>query len=112
MPTTEMWEVLVPTKTKLGKPIRLKHHKNWDAYVRKITGGLTILKPGRGQWIEPTTGSLFEERVIPVRIACTRAQIEKIVDFTIQHYNQIAVMALKVSDDVILKYAEGSKTNG
>lgn len=98
---TKLWEVLVPTLTKTKKPIRTKHHKNWDDYVRKIAGGLTILKPGRGQWVD--AGELYEERVIPVRVACTEKQINKIIDFTIKHYDQIAVMAYLVSEKVIIK---------
>lgn len=42
--------------------------------------------------------------MIPVRIACSREEIDKIIDITIKHYNQLAVMAYKVSDEVIIKY--------
>jgi hypothetical protein len=93
-----LYEVLVPTiygDTK--KPIRTKHHKNWDRVVRNITGGLTVLKPGKGQWL--FKNELFEERVIPVRIFCTQKQIEKIVNFTLDHYRQIAVMYYIISQD-------------
>ena len=100
-----LWEVLVPCVMR-NRPIRLAHHKEWDKYVRRITGGLTILKPARGQWIEPATDSLYEERVIPVRIACTRQQLDQIIDFTLRHYDQIAVMAYLVSEEVIIKYRE------
>ena len=86
------------------KPVRTRHHKNWDSFVRNITCGLTILKPCKGQWIDKS--KLYEERVIPVRIACTRKQLDKIIDFTIKHYRQIAVMAYKISDEVIVKYNE------
>lgn len=107
----QLWEILVPTKTKDNIPIRTRHHKNWDAFVRKVTGGLTIHKPGKGQWIEPASGTLIEERVIPVRIACTRSQIGKIIDFTLLHYKQKAVMAYLISTEVILKYAEDKDGN-
>lgn len=97
----ELWEILVPTK--MGdnlKPIRTKHHKNWDKFVREISGGLTILSPAKGQWL--FNNSLYEERVIPVKVACTRLQLDKILDFTIKHYRQKAVMAYRISNDVII----------
>jgi hypothetical protein len=94
--------VVVPTKkpTSTGdKPIRTRHHRVWDAYVRKITGGLTIFAPGKGQWISPAN-ELVEEKVIPVNIACTEEQFKRIVSFTLKHYRQDVVMAYKVSDEV------------
>ena len=48
-------------------------------------------------------GELFTERMIPVRVAATRAQIEEIIDFTLVYYDQLAVMAYRVGDEVILK---------
>lgn len=98
-----MYEVLVPTIMN-KKPVRTRHHKNWDKYVRNISKGLTILKPAKGQWLENESNELYEERVIPVRVACTRQQLEQILEFTIGHYNQIAVMAYKISNEVIMKY--------
>jgi hypothetical protein len=100
-----LWEILVPCKMR-GKPVRTRHHREWDKLVRKITGGLTILKPARGQWVEPNTKALHEERVIPVRIACTRKQIDRIIDITIRHYDQKAVMAYCISIEVIIKHKE------
>ncbi len=101
----EMWEILVPTVRRDGKPYRTRFHRVWDAKVRALTGGLTILPPNKGQWISPT-GELIAERVIPVRIVASRLQIEQVVDLTIVYYDQIAVLAYKVSDEVILKYRE------
>lgn len=100
-----LYEILVPTIMR-GKPVRLRHHKEWDKFVRKITGGLTVLKPAKGQWINPETSELMCERVIPVRIACTREQLDKIIEFTITHYDQIAVMAYLVSTEVVIKRRE------
>ena len=59
----------------------------------------------KGQWIYD--GKLFSERMIPVRLACSREQIEKVIDFTIKYYEQIAVMAYKISEEVIIKHGEG-----
>lgn len=108
---TLMWEVLVPTVRNDGRYIKTRFHRVWDAKVRAITGGLTILPVNKGQWVSPA-GELFIERMIPVRIACTRAQIEDIINMTLSYYEQHAVLAYVVSEEVIIKYAkqEPSKT--
>ena len=93
-----LWEILVPTIMN-GKPVRTKYHKKWDEKVRSISGGLTILKPAKGQWISPS-GQLFAERMIPVRISCSENDIEKIMAVTLDHYKQEAVMAYRISDCV------------
>ena len=98
----ELWEILVPTIMN-DKPVRKKHHQQWDKYVRKFSGGLTVLHPVKGQWIEPDSGELLNERMIPVRVACQRKDIDKIIDFTLRHYNQRAVMAYKLSTEVIIR---------
>lgn len=100
-----MWEILVPTIRNDGRPFRTRYHRVWDDKVRAIAGGLTILRPAIGQWVSPD-GTLFKERMIPVRIMCTREEIEKIVDITIKYYEQEAVLAYCVSAETILKYAE------
>lgn len=111
-PRKELWEILVPTITNAGKPIHTRFHKVWDAKVEKISGGLTIHVPTKGRWIHE--GVLFKERMIPVRIMCTREQINEIIDITLEYYDQIAVLAYRVSDEVILKYrpAKKGKKNG
>lgn len=102
-----MWEILVPTERRLepGKYYTTRYHRVWDAKVRAITGGLTVLAPARGQWISPT-GELFQERMIPVRIIATRDEIEKVIDLTLKYYDQLAVLCYKISDEVIIKYQE------
>lgn len=82
-----LWEILVPTvRRQDGKPIRTRFHRVWDAKVRFIAGGLTILSPVKGQWISPDN-ELFSERMIPVRIACSREHIALIADFTASYYD-------------------------
>lgn len=98
----ELWEILVPTIRNDGRPFRLRYHRVWDAKVREISGGQTIMPPVKGRWMH--NEELFAERMIPVRIMATRDEIERIVDMTIKYYDQIAVMAYKVSEEVILKY--------
>lgn len=81
----------MPTVRNNGKPFRLRHHRVWDTQVRRISGGLTIMPVAKGQWVSKE-GELFAERMIPVRIVCTREQIEEIVRRTLVHYSQLAVI--------------------
>jgi hypothetical protein len=98
-----IYEILVPTIMNDGKPIRVRYHRVWDEKVRKITGGLTIVPPVKGQWVNPE-GELFSERMIPVRVACTEEQIEEIADMTAAYYKQEAIMYYLISNQVKIKY--------
>jgi hypothetical protein len=100
-----MWEILVPTMRNDGRPIRTRFHKVWDDKVRSISGGLTVMPVARGQWLFKE--KLFEERMIPVRIIATRSEIDSIIDMTMKYYEQLAVLAYKVSDEVILRHKDG-----
>ena len=97
-----MWEILVPASSK-EQEFSYEHHKKWDEYVKSLAGGLTILKTAKGEWINPN-GISIADRVIPVRIRCKKKHIKKIINFTLSHYNQQAVLAYRVSDKVIVKY--------
>jgi len=72
-------------------PIRTKFHRIWDEKVRSITGGLTIMPVAKGQWVNPAN-VLFVERMIPVRIMCSEAQIKEILPMTKEYYKQEAIM--------------------
>lgn len=95
-----LWQILVPT-VRNGKPIRTRYHRVWDSYVRSLSGGLTILRPAKGQWVHPVSAELVEERMIPVLIACSRADILQILEYTKSYYEQDLVMASKVSEEVL-----------
>lgn len=105
MSTQKLWEILVPTVSRQGKPYRTRYHRVWDKMVRSISNGLTILPPSKGQWVSPD-GKLFVERMIPVRFLATKEQAEKIVNNTIAYYDQLAVLCYLISSDVILKHRE------
>ncbi len=95
-----LYEILVPTKFEdTQKPVSTRHHRKWDEYVRPFSGGLTILKPARGQWI--SKGQLYEDRMIPVRLLLDATDLKLILKFTKKHYRQIAILAYKISDEVI-----------
>lgn len=72
----------------------------WDARVKDISGGLTIYPPVHGVWISDA-GDEYKERMIPVRIMATRAQMVDICAMTKTYYEQLAVLAYRISDDVI-----------
>ena len=106
-PDMELWEILVPTL--MGdneKPVRTKHHRQWDKYVRSLSGGLTILKATKGQWLCPRSKELIEERMIPARIACSEVDMDKIIRFTLKHYRQKVVMAYQISNIVLMVEAD------
>ena len=91
----------MPTVRNDGRPFRLRYHRVWDAKVKAISGGLTIVAPVRGVWIPPTKEE-FKERMIPVRIMCTRSEILEIARMSKTYYEQEAIMVYKVSDDVFI----------
>jgi hypothetical protein len=98
----QLWEILVPTVRNNGKPFRTRYHRVWDAKVRAISNGLTIMPVAKGQWLHQD--KLYAERMIPVRIIATRAEIEKIIDMSLVYYDQLAIMAYRISEEVILKH--------
>lgn len=103
-----LWEILIPTKRNDGRPFHTRYHRVWDEKVRSISGGLTLLPVVKGQWVQGPV--LFHnERMIPVRIIATREDIEKIIDITIDYYEQEAVLAYRVADEVILKEKKKKK---
>ena len=99
-----MWEILVPASDNKDLKFTFEHHKDWDEYVKEVAGGVTIYRPAKGEWVSPE-GKLYKDRVIPVRIMCTEAEIEKIIGFTISWYEQEAVLAYEISNNVKLRYA-------
>jgi hypothetical protein len=101
----ELWEILVPASNNKEKEFTYEHHKAWDTFVKDLTGGVTIMKTAKGQWVSPT-GELYIDRMIPCRIACTRHEIFQIIKFTMEHYSQEAIMAFKISDEVIIAHKD------
>lgn len=97
---TELYEILVPTVSNEGKPFRTRFHRVWDAKVREISGGLTIMKPIKGIW--ENEGTIFSERNIPVRIACNKSELMEILKMTKKYYSQVAIMAYKISEEVYI----------
>lgn len=95
-----MWEVLVPTEGNDGTPFSVRHHREWDAHVKKIAGGMTLFLPARGSWEDD--GVDYTERMIPVRIMCTREQIVAICKETARHYDQLAILAALIGTQTVM----------
>lgn len=93
-----LWEVLVPTVRNDGRPIHTRFHRIWDNKVKDISGGLTILHPTVGYWIDEDSKTQ-KERMIPVRIICTVEQFKQILDLTIKYYEQKAICWYRLSTE-------------
>src|SRR3989344_7808822 len=106
MPPKSLWEILVPNYSNDRVKYSLEYHQRWDEKVREIGGGLTILKPAKGQWLN-SEAILFSEEMIPVRVYCDEESIDRIVQLTLDHYQQEAVLAYEVSRNVKLVYRRG-----
>ncbi len=104
----ELWEILVPASNNKDQKFTYEHHKKWDTFVKEVTGGVTVMKTAKGEWVSPT-GKLYVDRMIPCRIVCNEEQISEIIDFTIEHYNQEAILAYKISNNVILRHKTENK---
>lgn len=98
-----LYEILVPECWNTGFKIAVEFHQQWDARVRSISGGLTILRPFKGQW--EFDNKLFAEHVIPCRVLATREEMDTIMDITMEHYHdQHCVLAYRLSSEVIMRY--------
>lgn len=107
-----LYEILVPAQTKSEDGeltlILTECHEGWDEKVRKIAGGLTVMRSAKGHWISPDN-KLFVENMIPVRIYCNAEEIHSIADMTAQYYRQQAVMFYVISEAVVIKHYETHK---
>ena len=101
MKISEIWMIYVPTVRNDGRPFRLRYHKIWDAKVREITGGLTILKKVKGQWMSDNV--LFAEYMIPIMLFCSEKQAHEIADMTKLYYDQKGVFYYQASKRAFIK---------
>ncbi len=97
----QLWEILVPTIRNDGRPFRLRYHRVWDERVKAISGGLTIVAPVRGVWVSPDSET-FKERMIPVRIMCTKTEIMAIARMSKDYYEQLAIMVYLIATEVYI----------
>ena len=69
-----------------------------------VSGGLSIITPIFGKWRGPDS-KIYHEGMIPVQIACTETQIRDIIQITLDHYEQEAVLVTQVSPVAIFTEA-------
>lgn len=99
-----LWQILVPCNYNDGRPVRTRHHREWDRRVGNIleVEGVTILPPAKGKWVDED-GTVYKDRVIPVNLIATEKEMEKVADMTALHYDQIAVMYFLLSDKPFIR---------
>ena len=110
--TMMLYEILVPCQWNDGRPVRKRHHREWDSRIRRIAGGLTIMTPVKGQWVntrEIHDVEVYEDRMIPVRIFCTQNQMDRIARLTIEHYEQEAVMYYCIASWATIHHADSTQ---
>jgi len=98
----KLYEILVPKFSNDGLEYTVLYHNKWDDKVREIAGGLTIMRSARGVWTDEV-GKTYQETMIPVRIMCKPSEMDRIIDMTLEYYDQKAVIAYVVSIEVVLK---------
>ena len=97
----EMWCVLVPLNNNDGEVFPIEKHHEWDKFIADNCGGLTLLPSLVGKF--GVDKDIIEDKVKPVMVACTRAQIIGVLDYTRRFYDQKGVLAYKISDDVLIR---------
>ena len=99
-----MFQIMVPCCYNDGKPVRTRHHREWDRQVSLVLSiqGMTIHSPSKGRWTHE--GVVYRERMIPVSIIATMDEMERIAQITLKHYDQIAVLYFKISNETHIVY--------
>ena len=103
MAALRLYELLLPAAAKESL------HRAWERQVAGWIGGLS-LPPGqiKGRWKGSEATKIAKEAQIPVRIACNRSDLRRILAFTATHYRQEEVLAYQVSAEAILFKASHS----
>ena len=103
-----LYQIMVPCNYNDGTPVKTRHHREWDRQVQAALSvkGMTILPPGKGKWTNPKDGITYHDRVIPVSLVATEDEMKKIAQITIKHYQQLAVMYFKLSNETHIEYAK------
>lgn len=103
-----LWQIMVPCNFNDGKPVRTRHHKEWDRQIQNILSqkGMTIHTPGKGKWTNPKDGTTYVDRVIPVTLIASKDEMEKIAGITLKHYKQLAVLYFKISSETYIVNSE------
>jgi hypothetical protein len=103
--TLQVLEFMVPTHRNNGSLI---NHADFDAYLGQRFGGYTKLAVATGFWKDENIGQVFEETVIPYRVAVRELDVEsaisEIAPYIATEYDQNAVYIGRVGTAVIREY--------
>ena len=94
-----MWRIMVPEADNKGRNFTPEYHKAWEDAVLAVSGGWTTHATARGAWTVPEDSSVQVEKMRPVDILCTKAQIDSVAAMTVRHYEQKEVLVWKVADE-------------
>jgi len=94
----KLYEILIPVTNNDKRAFSRVHHKVWEKVVRESTGGLSVCPTIEGQWVNK--GTVYVERMRPVRIACNARVMRRLAEAAKRHYHQLSVMYYPVSADV------------
>ena len=104
MKNQKLYEILIPIINNRGERFSAEHHKKWNNKALKIAGKFIIMKVIKEEWINLFGKEFYKNKMIPIRISCTKNQIEKIIQITIKHYNQEVILAYIISEKALLRY--------
>ena len=98
----QLYEFMVPTHYNNGQPI---DHAEFDEWLGGTFGGYTKLAPATGFWRDENIGQVFEETVIPYRVATDqRGADQRIADNVALDFDQLAVYVGKIGTCEIKLY--------
>lgn len=69
----------------------------WKHEAIKLAGGITICALVRGAWIDPATGTVYDETIQPFEVACDHSQYCILRDRAFDLFpDQLAIMAAEI----------------
>ena len=94
-----LYEILVPTFFGTNPKIIINTIKVWENELLLISRGLTKLPVVDGVWINE--GKEYFYKNTPYRVCVTLEELNALLKLAKTLFNQITIMAYKISDDVI-----------
>jgi len=90
----ELWEILIPKDFSINEMYRVAKYKNWESTIKTMFGQslMTSDKIWRLEGIDYNT----------IRLICTCQDIQKVIDFTCDYFQE-RVLAYRISDKIVEK---------
>ena len=100
----QVYEFMVPTHSNGGIPF---DHTEFNGWLADRFGGYTKLAPAVGYWRDENTRRVFEESVIPYRVASVAANAgDRIGERIASMFGQLAVYVGRIGTAEILDYSK------